>query len=216
MYGMQYMKTIITIQHTESEQHKNGMIGSVFDWNLTENGIAQAQRIGKMLSNELREKEFVIYSSDLLRARHTADIVANYFDVKPICTDALREFDLGEAVGKSKAWAIENQKCAVWNGTVDWASDIDGRPFDGAESKRDVWDRLVPFVDKIMKSDDENIIIVSHDGTLSILYAVWLGLGVEFLNICNFNGKSGGVSVLCEDDDGHRIIKKLNDMQYQV
>ncbi len=216
MDGMRYMKTIITIQHTESEQHKNGMIGSVFDWDLTENGITQVQRIGKMLSNEFREKKFVLYSSDLLRTRHTADIVANYFDVKPIYTDVLREFDLGEAVGKSKAWARENRKSSVWQGTVDWASDIGGRPFDGAESKRDVWNRLVPFVDKIMKSDDENIIIVSHDGTLSILYAVWLGLDIEFLSVCNFNGKSGGVSVLCEDDEGHRVIKKLNDMQYQM
>ncbi|MBE6709094.1 MAG: histidine phosphatase family protein [Ruminococcaceae bacterium] len=210
------MKTIITIQHTESEQHINGMIGSVFDWDLTENGIAQAQRVGKALSNEFREKKFAIYSSDLLRARHTADIIAHSFDSVPIYTDVLREFDLGEAVGKSKAWARGNRKSFVWQGTVDWASDIDGRAFDGAESKRDVWNRLMPFVNGIMKGDDENIIIVSHDGTLSIFYAVWLGLDIEFLGGCNFNGKSGGVSILCEDDEGHRIIKRMNDMSYQM
>ncbi|MBQ7983080.1 MAG: hypothetical protein IJ302_05905 [Clostridia bacterium] len=42
------MKTIITIQHTESEQHRNGMIGSVSDWNLTEAG--QKQGLGACAS----------------------------------------------------------------------------------------------------------------------------------------------------------------------
>ena len=61
---------------------------------------------------------------------------------------------------------------------------------------------------------DENIIIVSHDGTLSVLYALWLGMDIEMLNKCNLSGKTGGVSVLQEDDDGNRIIARLNDMSY--
>lgn len=210
------MKNIITVQHTRSEQHENGMIGSWRDWDLTEMGVTQASRIGDSLFREFSGKKFVVYLSDLLRARRTADIVAERFGVTPIYTGLLREFNLGEAVGKTKAWARENQNCPVWQGTADWAKDIDGRPFDGAESKRDVWNRLVPFYSRILESDDENIIIVSHDGTLSIFYALWLGLDIEILNRCNFNGKSGGVSFLCEDNERHRIIKKLNDMSYQM
>ena len=65
------MKTIITIQHTESVHHTNGMVGSWTDWNLSEKGIFQAENIGKNLSAELSEK-YVVYSSDLLRAKETA------------------------------------------------------------------------------------------------------------------------------------------------
>ena len=43
------MKTIITIQHTESIHHKNGMVGSWTDWDLSELGKEQAERIGKRL-----------------------------------------------------------------------------------------------------------------------------------------------------------------------
>lgn len=41
------MKTIITIQHTQSIHHTNGMVGSWTDWKLTELGINQAKKIGE-------------------------------------------------------------------------------------------------------------------------------------------------------------------------
>ena len=40
------MKNIITIQHTQSVHHTNGMVGSWTDWDLTELGVQQAKRIG--------------------------------------------------------------------------------------------------------------------------------------------------------------------------
>lgn len=208
------MKKIITIQHTQSEQHTNGMIGSWRDWDLTEYGIEQAKRIGEHLSQETKGEQYILYSSDLLRAKHTAEIVAGYLRVKPIITELLREFDLGEAVGQSKEWARENAICPVWPQTIDWAKTVDDRPFKGAESKRDVWNRLLGFYNQIMESEDENIIIVSHDGTLSIFYVLWLGLDIEILNKCSISGKSGGVSFMCEDSDNNHIINCLNDLSY--
>lgn len=50
------MKTIITIQHTESIHHTNGMVGSWTDWDLSELGKEQAQRIGEKMAKELRER----------------------------------------------------------------------------------------------------------------------------------------------------------------
>ena len=72
------MKTIITIQHTQSVHHTNGMVGSWTDWELSELGVGQANRIGERLKTELSETEFVMYSSDLLRAKQTAEIVGQY------------------------------------------------------------------------------------------------------------------------------------------
>lgn len=208
------MRKIITIQHTQSEQHINKMIGSLGDWNLTELGIKQAHSIGKNLANEYKNQKFVIYSSDLPRAKQTAEIISEYFNTTPVFTTALREFDLGEANGKSKEWARNNQQCPVWQGTIDWAKSVYDKPFIGAESKADVCDRLSKFITDTLAETDEDIIIVSHDGTLSIFYALWLGMDIEMLNKCNLSGKTGGVSVLQEDDDGNRIIARLNDMSY--
>ena len=41
-------KTIITVQHTQSEHHVNGYIGAQGNWNLTELGKTQADHIGKL------------------------------------------------------------------------------------------------------------------------------------------------------------------------
>ena len=54
------MKTIITIQHTQSVHHTNGMVGSWTDWDLSELGIEQAKRIAERLKSELSGREFVL------------------------------------------------------------------------------------------------------------------------------------------------------------
>lgn len=200
------MKSIITIQHTQSVHHTNGMIGSWTDWDLSDLGVEQAEHIGKNLARELVNKDFIMFSSDLLRAKHTAEIVAKYLGIKPIITDELRERNLGEAVGKSVKWAHEN--------TIVWEKTIDDRAFKGSESRRDKWNRLVPFYNKVINNEKENIILVSHGDTLSIFNSMWLGLEVEMLNNCDLFGMAGGVSFLYENADGKRIIKRLSDMSY--
>lgn len=70
-----YMKKIIVIQHPQSEQHVNRMIGSWHDWDLTEIGIKQAHNIARKLSAEITGDDYTVYSSDLLRTKHTADSV---------------------------------------------------------------------------------------------------------------------------------------------
>jgi len=154
-----------------------------------------------------------MYSSDLLKTKHTAEIVADFLGIEPIFTAALREFNLGEAVGKSKEWARKNAICSVWSKTIDWPETIDDKPFIGAESKREVWNRLLDFYNQII-AKEENLIFVSHDGTLSVFYALWLGLDVEMLNKCNLSGYTGGVSFMHEDSDKKRIISRINDLSY--
>ena len=68
------MKQIITIQHTQSIHHTNGMVGSWTDWDLSELGIEQAERIGQKLAKQLSGHKIVMYASDLLRAKHTAEL----------------------------------------------------------------------------------------------------------------------------------------------
>ncbi|MGB4649622.1 MAG: histidine phosphatase family protein [Bacillota bacterium] len=200
------MKNIITIQHTQSIHHTNGMIGSWTDWDLTELGIEQAKRIGERLSAEIKHKQYVMYSSDLLRAKHTAEIIAAFLNIEPIFTDLLRERNLGEAVGKSVEWAHKN--------TIVWEKTVDDKPFKGAESRREAWERILVFYRQMMKSADENVIIVSHGDALSIFNAIWLGLDVEMLNKCDLFGKAGGVSFMHENSDGKHIITRLSDLSY--
>ena len=200
------MKTIITIQHTQSIHHTNDMVGSWTDWDLSELGKLQAESIGKKLSKELQNKSFVMYSSDLARAKQTAEIIGKHLNITPTLRQELRERNLGKCVGKSVQWLKENIECQE--------KTIDDRLFSDAESRRDEWNRLLPFFCEIISNEEEHIILVSHGDLLSVFNAMWLGLPVESLNNFELYGFSGGVSHLLQNNDGKRFIKRMSDMSY--
>lgn len=200
------MKTIITIQHTQSIHHTNGMVGSWTDWALSELGIEQAKKIGEKLKNELVGKNFVMYASDLLRAKQTAECVGMYLDIQPVLRTELRERNLGKCCGKSVQWLRENLEMQE--------KTIDDRLFSDAESRRDEWNRLKPFFEEIISNDEENIMIVSHGDLLSVFNTMFLGLDVETLNFVEVFGMAGGVSHMFVNNEGKRIMKRISDMSY--
>ena len=200
------MKNIITIQHTQSIHHTNGMVGSWTDWDLSELGVEQANKIGEKLAKQLEGKQYVMYASDLLRAKHTGEIVGEYLGVTPIIRQELRERNLGRCCGKSVQWLRENLEMQE--------KTIDDRLFSDAESRRDEWNRLKPLFDEIMANEDENIIIVSHGDLLSVFNAMFLGLPVESLNDFELFGMAGGVSFLFENNEGKRFVKRMGDLSF--
>ena len=200
------MKTIITVQHTQSIHHTNGMVGSWTDWDLSELGIQQAKRIGEKLKVELEDRQLVMYSFDLKRAKQTAENVGEYLGISPVLRTELRERNLGRCCGKSVKWLRENLEKQERT--------IDDRLFSDAESRRDEWNRLKPFFEEVMGNEEDNIIIVSHGDLLSVFNAMFLGLDVEFLNQAEMYGLAGGVSFMFENNDGKRFIKKISDMSY--
>ena len=200
------MRNIITIQHTQSIHHTNGMVGSWTDWDLSELGVEQAHRIGRRLSSQLSGQNFNMYSSDLLRAKHTAEIISEYLGISPILAPELRERNLGRCVGKSVQWLRENIEMQERT--------IDDRLFSDAESRRDEWNRLAPFFNRLMDSDEQNIILVSHGDLLSVFNAMWLGLPAKSLNSMELFGLAGGVSFLTEGSDGKRRIRRLSDLSF--
>ena len=101
------MKNIITIQHTQAEHHITNMIGGNTDWPLTETGRNHAHNIGKNIRKLINEST-VIFSSDLLRAKQTTDIINSCLNLAVFYRQELREINVGEAKGKSKEWARQN------------------------------------------------------------------------------------------------------------
>lgn len=197
------MKKIITIQHTQAVHHTNGMMGSWTDWGLTDLGKAHAENIGRKLSNELKGQSWKIYSSDLIRARQTAEPLSWYMGVKIEYLEKLREHNIGEAVGKTRQWAKDNALPVV--------NPLDDPQFRGAETWRELWNRVVKLYGEIIADKAENIILVSHGGTLRVWQAVWLDSEMSEFN--RF-GSPGGVSFMELTDNGERVITRLNDMSY--
>ena len=202
------MKHIITVQHTQSVHHTNGMVGSWTDWDLTAHGRAQAERIGSNLYDELSGRDVVLYASDLKRARQTAEAIAKHLGVEPILRRELRERNLGKCCGESVQWLREHIECPE--------KTVDDRLFSDAESRRDAWNRLLPFFEEVMAGGEETVIIVSHGDLLSIWNAMFLGLPVESFERADIHGPAGGVSHMFVYDDGKRRIRHISDMSYML
>jgi probable phosphoglycerate mutase len=196
------MKNIITIQHTQSIHHNNGMVGSWTDWELTDLGKAHAENIGRKLSTQLKGKVYKIYSSDLIRAKQTAEPIARYMGIKIEYLQKLREHNIGEAVGKTSQWAKENALPV---------KSFDDRQFLGAESWREFWIRVSGLCREVVADEAENIILVSHGVTLSVWQQVWLGSDIQEFK---YSGLPGGVSFMEVNDNGERTIRRLNDPSY--
>ena len=196
------MKQIITIQHTQSEQHVNGMIGSWTDWELTDLGKLHAENIGKKLAAELDGQSWKIICSDLTRAKQTAEPLARYLGLEVEYRRKLREHNVGIAVGKSKEWGKAHAQPV---------SSFDDKRFPGAESWREFWNRVESLCQDIIAEVAENIILVSHGGTLFVWRHIWLGNDIrEFTD-----SMPGGVSFMGMDGNGKRTFERLNDASYR-
>ena len=200
------MKNIITIQHTQSVHHTNGMVGSWTDWDLSALGKQQADTIGRNLAALAGDTKYVLYASDLKRAVQTAQAVGRHLGLTPVLRPELREGNLGKACGKSVQWLRENLEQPE--------KTVDDRLFSDGESRRDIWNRLLPFFNEIMENDQENIILVSHGGLLSVFNTMFQGLPVESMNICELWGGAGSVSRMTVNNDGKRMIRSMGDLSF--
>lgn len=194
-FAVKKRKTIIMVQHTESQHHVNGMIGAWGNWELTENGKNQASEVGKWLAKKEHCDSFEMYVSDLARAMQTAEGINQTLHLQPIVTETIREVNAGDGNGKPRDWYYANKNPE--NGY-----DPDYRPFENAESDRDLWKRVYPFYQEIISNDKENIIIVSHGTTLSFLQSMMMGYSFEDIRRARFNGAGGSVSKFVVEPTG--------------
>lgn len=138
--------------------------------NLTEKGKKQTETVAEKLKNK---KIVLIYSSDFLRTRQTAEIVAKILGLKIIFDKRLRDINFGIFQGK------ETDKYR--NFFVNKKQRFFKRPPRG-ESWRDVRKRMIDFIKDIEKKyKNKTILIISHGDPLWLLFGTLKGLNEEGL-----------------------------------
>ena len=197
-------KTIITIQHTQSVHHTNGHAGAWGDWDLTELGHKQAADIGRYLKEEGCDNTYIMYSSDLKRASQSAQEISKVLNVTPVYSKLIREVNAGAGNGKPWDWFNANKIPEPEK------YDVDYKPFDDAESDRDLWNRLYPFYQEIVSNSYEKILIVSHGTALSFLQSMLMGQSLQDHSHSKFNGRSGSISRFEIDKDGKVTARYIN------
>ena len=133
---------------------------------LTELGRQQAEALARSLADVPLA---ALYSSPIMRAAQTAQIVAALKGLPVEIAAALREPDCGIMEGRADedAWAEHDRVMRDW---------VLQRNFDsriaGGESFHDLRARFMPFVDRLVAehdSTDHNILLITHGSLLYLM-----------------------------------------------
>ncbi|HEX7963479.1 MAG TPA: histidine phosphatase family protein [Candidatus Saccharimonadales bacterium] len=100
---------IFLARHGQNEDNAEGLLNGRRDRPLTELGREQARQLAQGIKDAGLTFD-VIYSSPLVRAYETADIVRRALGMKdkPTVIPELIERDFGEYTGKTPEWAVED------------------------------------------------------------------------------------------------------------
>jgi probable phosphoglycerate mutase len=164
---------ILLIRHGETDWNTEGRIQGHLPVPLNARGAAQAEA----LAVHLRDAHFdVIYSSDLLRARQTAELIAEISGHEIQDDERLREWDLGILSGMLRTEAERHHPRAV-RIYRDYLVD---ETMPGGESIRQRFERVTGAVAEIAaRHRGETVLVVSHGGPLGDCYRRAVTTGVE-------------------------------------
>lgn len=138
---------------------------------LTEQGIEQVQCLAKEIHNNyLKYNIGIIFSSDLLRARQTAEIISSKLEnVDVVFKEELREVNNGILSGMKNEIAESLYPNLYWR-NLEWEES-----YPDGESPKEFYNRVSEYFDtfiKQIKSYDKNILIVTHGGVINIIKSI--------------------------------------------
>lgn len=112
-----------------------------------------------------------IFSSDLVRAKETAEIVAKELSLEIAYLPQFRESNNGLLAGMLKTEAAEKYPGIYWN-ALDWTE-----PWPEGESPEQFFHRIQRAWDAFKHQvGDENVLLVSHGGVMNILLCLENGI----------------------------------------
>ena len=158
------------IRHGESETNRNGLWTGWLDAPLTDKGRKDAALAGEFLSKMTTFDK--IYSSDLLRAKNTAEIAIP--GCKYETTPTLREINVGNIAGKP---------LEITKDRNDLSGNKDGYARFGGESQAEFGNRVRAFMEILEGQSCENVAVFSHAGFLRKVLDTVLGIDVPHNNI---------------------------------
>jgi glucosyl-3-phosphoglycerate phosphatase len=162
-------RTLVLLRHGQTAWNLERRAQGHSDVELDETGHAQAAAVAPYLA---RLAPALLWSSDLARARQTAEYVAKETPVGLRLDPRLREFDLGERTGLTMAEFAETypeEYREFRAGRYDVVA--------GAEGHREVVSRVNACVDDALAalSPGESAVLVSHGGALKVSVLELLG-----------------------------------------
>ncbi len=163
-------RRLVLLRHGRTAWNLIGRAQGHGDVPLDDVGHAQAKAAAGLVS---ARRPAQLWSSDLARARQTAEHVAEACGLPVQVDPRLREFDVGERQGLT--WAESVERFPWIADGVGLGERLAGVP--GAESDADVRGRIVPALEDVLASltAGETAVVVTHGAALKIAVAGLLG-----------------------------------------
>ena len=164
--------TLWFVRHGESTWNASGFVqGQAPGPVLTRKGRSEAAGIAERLADV---RITAIYTSDLKRARETAEIVGRGLRMTSRSDRALRERNFGIAQGRPHS----ELSPAASGIEIDRVVDADARPPEG-ESLRELYRRVGAFIADVEQREPEgDVLVVTHGGVIRVAQAYCSGIAV--------------------------------------
>lgn len=151
------MTTVLFVRHGESRANRRGLFIGHTDMELEENGIRQAEATARFIKETYKVDK--VYSSDLIRAARTGEIIADALGL-PVQKDArFREIYAGEWEGEAFDALYDkfNADFTVWN------QDLGNSRCTGGESVRELGERIFKAATEVAaENEGKTILIATH------------------------------------------------------
>jgi broad specificity phosphatase PhoE len=167
------MTTLLLVRHGETDWNAEGRLQGHTDRPLSDYGRRQAQQLAGELEDEVLE---AIYSSDLARARETAEIVGERLGLPVVLDPDLREKDWGTWEGLN---AVERDRVEFVGETTEAHQE-----------------RMLRALRRIAERHpgDGRVLVVTHGGSMRRVQTAAMGLAMPVVENC------GLWSCVYEDD----------------
>lgn len=191
--------TIYLTRHGETEWNEKKLIQGHTNIPLNTKGKKQAKLLGK----QLKDIDFdVVFSSDLLRAANSAEIIIKEKEMTVIKIKALRERFFGRFEGKS---LTEMRKAFGEVMLVTKEKQKKLKIYD-VENDEEIITRLIPFMKKTAKQYiGKKILMVTHGG---LLRAFLSDVNYEVPEYSDRPMKNTGYLIIESDGDKFEIIEE--------
>lgn len=183
------MTTIAFIRHGVTNWNLERRAQGQSNIPLNEEGILQAKAVGRRFEGE---KWDAIYTSDLSRAKTTAEELGKVLQLEVTGDERLREVSFGDIEG-----TLEDERVERWG--PNW-KDLNLN----IEKTEDVYKRAQSFMDEIRSQHEgQKVIVVSHGAFLNDLFKLLLGDQFEH---CRLDNTSISIVEFLEDQCEMKLL----------
>ena len=138
------------------------------DVGLSSVGHIQAELLRDRLQNYNID---ALYSSNLLRAVQTAEILNQSLQLPLEIREDIREISFGELEGKTEEYNEEHFHDFI----AEQKKLLEDIPYPGGENGTSAYERAMPVIQELAQSNKKNIAIVTHGGIIRVLIAALFG-----------------------------------------